>query len=238
MVLAALALTLLAGADTPAVAEEDYLRMVLETPAPTPYTVCRYEIVRRGRATSAVHRKRLAGYAESLQGIGLLTKEEEAAIWALAVDTKAAELPDAVDPMPAPGRPMPAPGRLTWRIELSRDGRAHAFRVTDPLQQPRREYARLFVGVKELVVRLAGEIPFRNVFFPAGNLGWLNIITVPAARVEIDGFDTRLESPLYGYEVASGEHVVRLRSLDGALDRQYKVRVEPSGTTQLRLDLR
>lgn len=212
--------------------DDDYLRLILERPAATPFAVVHYEVGRRGRATTAVHRRELPGLRESLHAMGLLTREEADALWALAADTDAARLPDAGPPLPGPLE------GLAWRVEVSIDGVQHSFRVTDPANQRDRRYHRLVSRICGVVHRVAGELPFRDVFFPEAELGWISVTAIPAAAVSIDGFDTQLETPLFSYELAGGEHEVRLRSLDGGLDRTYQVRVEPGGTTHLTVDLR
>jgi hypothetical protein len=227
------ALVLLAIVPPAAAADDDTVRLALDHPAATPYSVIRYEIARRGRATMAVHRRQLPGYSEPLHGVGLMTQAEADAIWELCRAVDASHLPDA----PAPAAAAES-GAFTWRVETSIDGVTHSFRVGDPMNQPDRRYARLVQGVIAAVTQRAGELPFRNVFVPAARLGWLDIISIPAARVVLDGIDTGQQTPLYGYEVESGRHAVRLESLDGALIRAYDVRVEPAGTTHLHVDLR
>jgi hypothetical protein len=75
-------------------------------------------------------------------------------------------------------------------------------------------------------------------FAPHATSSWFNVESIPAANVTIDGFDTHLETPLYAYEVAAGEHVVILKSTDGRYVREYRVKLEAEGTTTLRVDLR
>lgn len=213
----------------------DYARVVLEPPAATPFSVVRYEVVSRGRTTSAVHRRQLPSFNEPLHGLALLTREEAQALFTLLEALDATALPDATDVDPAhPARE----DRVVWRVEVSLGGKAHTFRVADPIEQPDRRYWKLVDAIQRQVTERAGELPFKNVFFPPGELGWVNILTIPAARVSVDGFDVRQETPLYSYELAAGVHSVRLRSLDGGYDRTYKVKVEPGVTTHLAIDLR
>lgn len=219
--------------------DEDYVRFTLETgygqpttiPAASPYHTIRYEITRRRPATTAVHRRQLPGLDEGLHALGLLTPEESASFFSLARSLAAASLPSAV-------AATPVPGMLTWRCDLMLDGKQATFRVSDPDNHADRRYARLFDAVRRTVLEHAGELPFRNVFFPAKDRGWLNIECVPAAAVTIDGFDTRLETPMYSYDIAAGSHALVLKSLDGRFERTFEVRVEPQGTTTLRIDLR
>jgi hypothetical protein len=226
-------------APAPAPDEEEFVRFTLETardegpatPAATPYHTIRYEITRRRPATTAVHRRRLPGLEEGLHALGLLTPEEAAEFFALARSLDAAGLPSRI-------AATPPPGALTWRCDVLLDGKTGSFAVTDPENARDRRYARLFDATRRTVLAHAGELPFRNVFFPADDRGWLNIESVPAAAVVIDGFETKLETPMYSYDIAAGKHQLTLRSLDGRYDRTFEIRVEPQGTTTLRIDLR
>lgn len=213
--------------------DDDYVRLLLEKPAPTPYRVVRYEVSRRARATTAVQRRQIPGYDEPLHAMSLMTREEADGLWRLVEETGALSLSDAPSPAGA-GR---FPG-FAWKVELLIDGTTHAFRVADPENQPDRRYAALVSHVRSAVEKVAGELPFRNVFLPKGQFGWLNVLSVPSSTVAIDGFDTKLETPVYGYELSSGKHRISLRSVDGLYERTYEVRVEPSGTTHLHVDIR
>jgi len=211
--------------------DDDYIRWSLVTPAASPYHIIRYEITKRRPATTAIHRRNLPGLDESLHALGLLTPEESKAMFAAINAEQAMTLGDAL-------LAKKRPGVLRWRCDLHIDGQDHSFEVNDPLNQKDRRYARLFEKVRSTVLAHAGELPFRNVFFPAAQRGWVNVESVPAAKVTIDGLDTNLETPLYAYEVAAGAHEVRLVSSDARYDRTYTVRVEAQGTTTLRVDLR
>lgn len=219
-----------AAAQAPA-GDDDFIRFTLEPPSASPYHTIRYEITRRGPATTAVHRRHLPGLDEGLHALGLLTPEEADELFAFARTLNAASLADA-------RAPNPAPGALTWRCDLLLSGRAHTFKVHDPDNLTDRRYARLFSAVRSAVLAQAGPLPFRNVFFPAADRGWLNVESVPAAKVLIDGFDTKLTTPIYGYELGSGVHTITLTSLDGRFVRSFDFRLEPQGTTTLRIDLR
>ncbi len=225
-IISALALMLLTAAS-----DDTYVRVVLDAPSASPFRVIRYEVTKRAPATTAVHRRLLPGHEESLHALGLLTDDEAAAIEALLRQTKATALPDA-----APARHRP--GMLTWSVEVLLDGRRHRFRVTDPENLPDRRYQRLIDGVRRAVIGVTGPLPFRNVFFAPEQRGWVNVVSVPAAHLHIDGFDTRHDTPLYHYELEAGEHELRLVTADGRFDRRYQVKVKPQGTTNLRVDLR
>lgn len=212
--------------------DDDFVRVTLEPAGPTPFSVIRYEITARQPATTAVHRRALPGEEESLHTLGLLTTAEAAEMHRLVAETQAMSLSDA----PAPAHaPLTA---LTWKVELLVAGRRHQFTVAAPLAQADRRYAHLIDGVRRMVIRVAGELPFRNVFYAPSRKGWLNVSSIPSGRLYLDGFDTQLDTPVYSYEVPSGAHEIRVKTSDGRYDRAYEVRVEPGGTTNLRVDLR
>lgn len=238
-------LALLTAAAVTGAGADDYVTLTLVDPAPTPYSTVRYEVSRRGKATVVVHRRQLPGYGEPLHEMGLLTPEEADALWGLVVELKSCVLPAAPEP------PLVAGGKAgkkkksvtllagpSWELDLSIDGRHNSFVVADAANQPDRRYAALIRGVRASIHRITGELPFRNVFIDSDAMGYLNVVSVPVARVEIDGFDTKLETPMYGYEMSSGAHRVRLVSTDGRFDRTYEVKVEAGGTTRLRVDIR
>jgi len=231
LVVACFVLTLVSISGSARAEDDDYVRFTLEPPSASPYHTIRYEITRRGPATTAVHRRQLPGLDEGLHALGLLTPSEAEVIFGIARDVGALTLADT--------RPkVVAPGALTWRCDVLLKGVANTFKVVDPDNASDRRYARLFAAVRNAVIAQAGELPFRNVFFPAGDRGWLNIESVPAATVVIDTFDTKLTTPIYSYELAAGNHKVTLTSLDGRFVRTFDFRLEPQGTTTLRIDLR
>jgi hypothetical protein len=215
-------------------ADGDYVRFVLDEPSVTPYSTIRYEIIDRGRVTTAVHRRGLPGYSESLHGMGLLTPEEARELWAGVLTCEPTSLTDALSLSQAP---EPHLG-VTWAVDVRIGDVSQRFRVFEPNNQVDRRYARLFKIVRSMVEVRAGKHPFRNVFLEKRQRGWLNLVSVPAARVVIDGFDTGHETPLYGYEVERGKRKVTLISLDGTYERTYEIRIESGTTTRVRADIR
>lgn len=229
-----LTIAILLGALFSMGADGDYVRFVLDQPSATPYSTIRYEIIDRGRVTTAVHRRGLPGYSESLHGMGLLTPEEAIKLWTEVRACDPASLPDALSVLAGP---QPHTG-VTWSVDVRMGDLSRRFRVFDPVNQPNRRYSRLFKLVRSMVEARAGKHPFRNVFLEKRQRGWLNLVSVPAARVVIDGFDTGHETPLYGYEVERGKRKVTLRSLDGTYERTYEIRIESGTTTRVRADIR
>ncbi len=211
--------------------DDDFVRVVLERRGPTPFSMVKYEITKRAPATTAVHRRLLPGYPESLHALALMTKEESATIDQLIVASNAMTLRDDV-----PKKLQK--GTLVWRVELLVDGRSHTFRIADPENHVDRRYQRLIDGIRRQVTHLTGPLPFRNVFFSPKQRGWLNVQSVPSAQLFVAGIDTKLTTPVYSYEVPAGVHEVRLVSKEHGLDRTYKVTVEAGGTTNARIDLR
>ena len=215
-------------------ADGDYVMLTLAQPSSSPFATVRYEVAVRGRVNTATHRRELPGYGESLHGMGLLTRAEAAAYWKAIEALDLDQLGDAVPKVDSKERTE----GLVWEIEWLIDGVERTIRVADAANHPDRRYQRVLTLTQGVVHSLAGELPFRNVFIPEGRLGWLNVVTVPVARLYVDGFDTELETPLYGYEVSAGTHTLKLKTADGMHERTYKVKVDPGGTTLLRVDLR
>lgn len=224
-------LALLVPPSLAATPQPAHVRVVMETPAPTPFGSIRYEVVERAGSVSASHRRDLPSRAQSLQGMGLLTKAEAAALFDLLRSSNALKLPDAT-------RDDPRLGQTTWRVEVGLDGAEHTFRVTDPTNQTDRRYERIIDAVRQVAVTQGGALPFRNTLMPVRSLGWIEIVAMPPGRVFIDGTDTQLETPVWAYEVGAGLHTVRLVTPDGQYDRTYQVRVEAGGTTRVAVDLR
>ncbi len=244
-----LALGLLIGLSSPAVAgDDDYVRWSLTPPSPGPWQLLRYEITRRPPATTAVHRRRLPTAGDTDHALGLLTPGEADAFFAAVRSLDPRSLPSDPGLAPPTGpataapavRPAPetAPHSPVFTCHMLLDGQLHAFTVREPAAHANPAIRSLFDRVVALVEAHAGELPFRNIFAPVSERGWINVESVPAARVAIDGLDTKLTTPLYGYELRSGTRVVTLTSLDGRLNRTYTPRIAPRGTTTLRVDLR
>ncbi len=89
-----------------------------------------------------------------------------------------------------------------------------------------------------MVGKYTEKLPFRNVFYDPGEVGFLDLDSNPGAKIWIDGQKTGLRTPLYTYELPEGKHEVRLVSDDGIYDRSYPFRIQAGMTTVLRLDLR
>ena len=209
-------------------ASGDYVRIELLQPSTSPYSLLRYEIVDRGQVTAAVHRRVLAGTDEDLHGAGLFTKEESRDIWENLTQNHALKLKTIGSKKQG----------LRWRVALSLKGKTHTFEVTDPIGQRNRRYWRIFSKVRTAVSQVTGKLPFRNVYFPKHQTGWLHIQSIPTARVFVDGHDTKLFTPLFLYKVSTGQHTIELRTEEHNLRRTYRIKVEPMTHLRLNLDLR
>jgi len=166
--------------------------------------------------------------------MGLLTPEEAKTIWS---EVRASQPEELTEALASSDSPEPRLG-VTWTVDIRMGGLSKRFRVFEPMNQQDRRHARLFKAVRTMVESRAGRHPFRNVFLEKRQRGWLNLVSVPAARVVIDGFDTGHETPLYGYEVERGKRKVTLISLDGTYERTYEIRIESGTTTRVRADIR
>ncbi len=199
----------------------------------TPYRSVSYEVLWRGRTAVVNHYRSLVNYDEALHEMRLCEREELQRLLKDLSDAGALTLPSAPTP-------KVRVGALRYEIEIrpgGAKGKVHTFTVDEPDAQPDPRYARIVRRVRGFVVRATGELPFRNVFFDPGTFGFLNLTSVPAARVEIDGRDIGLETPLYGYELASGVHEVRLIDPKSGAERRHNLRVEPGMTTIVHIEV-
>lgn len=93
------------------------------------------------------------------------------------------------------------------------------------------------VAVLEDAVNLhIGSLPWRDVFYPKQELGFLRAESTPAARVFVNGEDTGEVTPVPALALRVGVHQVTFVS--EGLRRTYEVRVLPEATTNLDVDLR
>jgi hypothetical protein len=211
-------------------AKGDYIHLSLDLKNHTPFSVLRYEITDRGPASSGVHRRVLAGTQEFLQGMTLFTQAEATSLWQELRQLKATTLPSASKKTREVG--------LLWSFVMQLDGKTHRFRVRDPINQKDRRYWQLFNRVKTMVKRGTGALPFRNVYFPQGKYGWFHVQSIPTARVYVDGFDTKLETPVYLYKLAVGKHQISLRATDSGIKKHFEVKIAPMSHRRLNADLR
>ena len=209
----------------------DYVHWILESPSDSPFAEIRYEVIERGPASAAVHRRRLPGEVRSLHNMGLITRERLNTLHQLISRNSAMTLPDAMQ------SPVAGPA-LTWRFEAQLNGAKHGFSVVDPWNQKDRRYWTVFSAVRDLVRSIAAGLPFRDVYYPRSEMGWLNLRSVPPARLSIDGRATELVTPVRELPLRAGKHTILLKSVEGKTVRSYDIRIEAGGTTKLRVELR
>lgn len=209
--------------------EESFVRLK-RSGGLSPFELIEDTVVLRGRTPTAIHAKDVVNQSEHQNRMALLTLDEYRAL------LDALEAQDILilrDYEPGPKRPdVPS-----WNVEYQRNGRRNSIRIHGLVQAPDPRYRAIVELVLGAVRPRTGEIPFRNVFFDPGEVGWLNLETRPAARAEIDGVDTRERTPLYAWELPRGAHTVRLLDEERGIDRSYDFTVEAGMTTILNVDL-
>jgi hypothetical protein len=196
----------------------------------SPFQSIEYEIRVWARTPVATHTRTLVNYPEPLQKMALLTWEEYAAIWEVIDGASLDVSTGATSP---PGLAAP-----TWHLELRRGTDRRVVTAAGIPSELPSDVRAIVTAVVSIVVEQAGSISFRNVFFEKAERGWLDVESVPPARVYLDGRDLGETTPLYTYEVEAGRHELRLVAEDRGLDRTWEVQVHPGMTTILNLDLR
>ena len=197
----------------------------------TPYGVVTYEVLWRSRVAVASHYRNLINYSEALHQMRLVPRDEYEALLQELRSAGAFELESAI-------APATVPGSLTYEIELRHGAEAKTIRVTAPTEQRNPLYAMTIERIRTFVLRHAGDIAFRNVFFEPGTFGYVNLTSVPVARVYVDGRDISQETPVYGYELPAGSHEVKLVAVEQDYERTHTLRVQPGMTTIVHFDLR
>ena len=197
----------------------------------TPYHTVTYEVLWRQNVAVANHYRGLVNYSEPFHDMALVTREELRSLLDELQRLQAFSLPD-VD------APQDAFAHLHWEIEVQDGNKKHTFKVSAPELQSDARYGAIIERVRTFVLRHAGDLVFRNVFFEPGTYGWVNLTSVPPATVTIDGRDTGLKTPVYGYELPAGRHEVRLYAKEQKWERLHTVRIDPGMTTIVHFDLR
>lgn len=209
--------------------EESYVRMK-RTGGLSPFELIEDTVVLRGATPTAIHAKDVVNQSEHQNRMALMTLAEYRAL------LDALEAQDILILRDFEIRPR-REDLPSWSIEYQRNGRRNSIRIhglrfaTDP------RYRAIVDLIRGTVREKTGEVPFRNVFFDAGEVGWLNLETRPAAHVEIDGAPTKERTPLYAWELPRGSHSVRLVDEERGIDRSFDFTVEAGMTTILNLDL-
>jgi len=196
----------------------------------TPYRLCTYDVFWRSRVAVASQYRGLVNYSEALHEMSLVTNKQYRTLMQKVRELGAFELKSK-------SRARHRMPTLKIRVEVGWQGKKHAFEVVGPSLQKDPRYQQLISLVRGFVVRQTGQIPFRNVFFEPGTFGFLNLTSVPIAKVTIDGRTIHMSTPVYGYELKAGDHKVVLTTKEG-YKRTYTLRIEPGMTTVIHFDLR
>ncbi len=204
---------------------------VIRTGGLSPFERIEYRVVLRQGTAVAWHVRALAG-APVRQKMKMLPSETWQRLW------------NALRPALAAAPPPPQASHAAaweprWQVEFDPGGKARPVRwklagVAGALPSPWGEAIRAFCkGVQEAT----GSIRFYNAWFEPGQRGWLDLETVPPAKVFIDGEDIGEETPLYAWPLAAGKHRVRLVAERDGIDRDIEVTIAAGMTTIVRLRL-
>lgn len=209
--------------------EESHVRMK-RTGGLSPFEQIEDTVVLRGATPTAIHSKDVVNQSEHQNRMALLTLDEYRALLDALEALDILILRDfALSP-----RRDDVP---TYTVEYQRNGRRNSVRIHGLAWSPDPRHRAVVELIRRTVREKAGDIPFRNVFFDAGEVGWLNLETRPAAQVEFDGVDTRERTPLYAWELPRGSHTVRLVDEERGIDRSFDFVIEAGMTTILNVDL-
>ena len=91
--------------------------------------------------------------------------------------------------------------------------------------------------VQDEAVEHLDAIPFEMVFIAEEEVGYVDIVTRPPAKVWIDGFPVAGLSPLWRHPVVAGVKRVRIEEGSLGVEQAFELLVEPGGTTAIELDL-
>jgi len=195
----------------------------------SPYEYVQFELKARGSAYIAVLTKRLVGGYDEFQGLGLVSEDQ---YWEAVRSIDGCGL-DVVEQR-TEGESTSPSSQFTVRFGDER-------LVYDaPSVSPEHGSAIWCAGsVLVDTYRGVGEtVVFRNAFFETGEYGELMVDSVPAARIVIDGVDTRLTTPARAIRLTLGTHRVRFVNEGMGIDRSYEVTIEEGHTTRLDVELR
>lgn len=185
--------------------------------------------VQRGVATITASRQMSGPHGEERR-VGIVDDDALTKAWA---SLRACEL---FTLRAAPG--IARPQRL-WTFDVRReDERTRQWRVADPERQPDGRHQACLEVLRTLALDQLGPIPERTPFKPGEAIGFLQIDSVPTARVWLDGVDTGRDVPLRRIPLRPGEHKVTFVAPEMGLERSYTVKIMDNITTNLDVDLR
>jgi hypothetical protein len=125
----------------------------------------------------------------------------------------------------------------TYRIQWRTDGAVFGYTVSaDVIRNEAISWCVVRVIQDEAAEHL-DAIPFEMVFIAEGEVGYVDIVTRPPAKVWIDGFPVAGLSPLWRHPVVAGVKRVRIEEASLGVEQAFELLVEPGGTTAIELDL-
>ncbi|HIN84948.1 MAG TPA: PEGA domain-containing protein [Myxococcales bacterium] len=205
-----------------------YIRLIIKGGF-TPYRVVTYDVFWRSGTAVAGNYRGLIHYDEPLHTMSLIAKDEYLGLWKQLEEASIWRQKN-----------LPKPAKATairhFEIDVKMKGRVKKFTFSGLLHGPDKQHGALANYIRSFVLKYAGEMPFRNVFFETGTLGWVNLTSVPTAKVRVGGRDIGLTTPVYGYELPQGRHEVTLILPSGS-ERKHTLTVEPGMTTIVHIDL-
>lgn len=125
----------------------------------------------------------------------------------------------------------------TYRIQWRTDGAVFGYTVSaDVIRNEAISWCVVRMIQDEAAEHL-DAIPFEMVFIAEGEVGYVDIVTRPPAKVWIDGFPVAGLSPLWRHPVVAGVKRVRIEEASLGVEQAFELLVEPGGTTAIELDL-
>ena len=212
---------------------EEHIR-VIRTGGMSPFRSIEWSVVVLNETPVARQRKTMVNYTENMGSMRLLTRAEYSAMWRDIEPLNPFSLPPNEDT-----QARSEGGSVRYRVELARGGEVRSWIVEgDEVGVDDPVFNGIVSAVRAVVEEHTEPIPFRNVFFEEGEIGYVDVDSIPPARVYLDGVDIQRKTPLHTYEIRRGKHEIRLVAEEEGIDRTYTFRVQPGMTTVLRLDLR
>lgn len=134
--------------------------------------------------------------------------------------------------------PAPAPDSTEYTVSLYTGGETREARWVHPEDASAHldELRLLFTWLKQVEAR-TGVPVYKDPFGDPTRQGSLDLSSVPQAQVTLDGLDIGQRTPLTGYPLDAGEHVLVLKNTARGIERRYTFKIEPGMTTVLDLNL-
>lgn len=199
------------GTDWQKGADGSFVRVTVVATS-SPFTSTAYDVTVRGDSVVVMLVKGSACVIGQRQGLTLLGGKAAEKVW------DELDLAHAFVPQPPPGARRGSlqddakEGRVpvddvVYEFWAGKGKRLQRFwlRESDLLNSPR--LVRLFRTLRAIVIRHAGSLPMRDVYYPPEKLGYLTMSATEEAEAVLDGWD-RIRLPADGVPVVVGVHRV------------------------------